>query len=106
MDMTYSLVQMSLVRSEFPSIRRHLTCPLGHFFFTELLLPALLEGAKSSKDSKARVVNTSSVGAYLDTIHWDTFKDGPERRKLGTEALYNQSKLASVTTNPSRVPFL
>ena len=69
---------------------------LGHFFFTELLVPALAAGAKSASDGHARVVNTSSSGAYLiDGIHFDTFRDGPERVKLGPKKLYNQSKLVS-----------
>ena len=56
---------------------------LGHFLFTQLLLPALLEGVKTSPDGHARVVVTSSSVAYLDTIHWDTFRDGKARRRKG-----------------------
>ena len=74
---------------------------VGHFYFTELLIPALVAGAKSSPDQHARVVTTSSSGAYFNTLHWETFKDTPERRKLTTEALYFQSKHVCVTP-PSR----
>ncbi|TFK54331.1 NAD(P)-binding protein [Heliocybe sulcata] len=70
---------------------------LGHFYFTELLMPALLAGATSSSDKKARVVTTSSFGNYLAKgINWDSLKDGPARRKVDTQALYNQSKLGNV----------
>lgn len=68
---------------------------LGHAHFTLSLLPALLEGAKSSADGKARVINTSSLVVYHNTeslIRWETLKDSPERRALGANMLYNQSK--------------
>ena len=68
---------------------------VGHFYFTELLMPALLAGVKTSPDKHARVITTSSSGAYLDIIHFDTFKDGPERKKMSTEALYYQTKHVS-----------
>ncbi|OSC98224.1 NAD(P)-binding protein [Trametes coccinea BRFM310] len=69
---------------------------LGHFYFTELLMPALLAGVESSPDHHTRVVTTSSSGAYLETLHFDTFKDGPARRKKTKEALYYQSKFGNV----------
>ncbi|TBU25108.1 NAD(P)-binding protein [Dichomitus squalens] len=69
---------------------------LGHYYFTVLLLPALLAGVKSSPDHHARVVTTASSGAYLDTLHWETFKDTPERKKLSKENLYFQSKFGNV----------
>ena len=65
---------------------------LGHFYFTKLLMPALIAGVASSPDHHARVITTSSSGAYLNTLHWDTFKDTPQRRKMAREALYYQSK--------------
>ncbi|KAI0772872.1 NAD(P)-binding protein [Trametes elegans] len=69
---------------------------LGHFYLTELLLSALVAGAQSSPDHHARVVTTSSSGAYaLPPLPWDTFKDGPARRKLSTESLYFHSKLGN-----------
>ena len=66
---------------------------VGPFFFAELLMPALLEGVKTSPDQHTRVIATSSSTAYLNTIHWDTFTDGETRRKMGTNLLYAQSKL-------------
>ncbi|TFK84291.1 NAD(P)-binding protein [Polyporus arcularius HHB13444] len=69
---------------------------LGHFYLTELLMPALLAGVVSSPDHHTRVVTTSSSGAYLGHIRWDTLKDSPARRKLRLEQLYYQSKLGNV----------
>ncbi|EKM52469.1 uncharacterized protein PHACADRAFT_260900 [Phanerochaete carnosa HHB-10118-sp] len=67
---------------------------LGHWYFTELLLPALQAGARNSPDGYARVVTTSSSGAHLaKPVDWDTFREHPNRQKLGTQLLYFQSKL-------------
>ena len=65
---------------------------VGHYYFTELLIPALLAGVKSAPDQHARVITTASSGAYFDTLHWDTFKDTPERKKQTKQTLYFQSK--------------
>ena len=70
--------------------------PVGHFYLTKLLMPALIAGKDTSPDHHARVITTSSAASYLDTLHWETFKDGPARRRQTTGALYNQSKLVSV----------
>ena len=77
---------------------------VGHWYLTELLMPALLAGVKTSPDQHARVVTTASSGAYLNTLHWDTFKDTPARRKMSTEALYYQSKHVRVLVHPSCIP--
>ncbi|KAI0642276.1 NAD(P)-binding protein [Trametes meyenii] len=69
---------------------------LGHFYLTKLLMPALLRGAASSPDGRARVVATSSGYAYVGRMRLDTLADGPARRKVSTEDLYNQSKLGDV----------
>ncbi|OBZ71391.1 ATP phosphoribosyltransferase [Grifola frondosa] len=69
---------------------------LGHFFFTELLIPALIAGKETSPDHHTRVITTSSSASYLSTINWDTFRDGPARRKLSPQQLYNQSKFANI----------
>ncbi|KAI0796199.1 NAD(P)-binding protein [Abortiporus biennis] len=69
---------------------------LGHWYFTELLMPALLAGKATSSDGYARVITLSSSGAYIYTLNWDTFKDGPERRKMSTYNLYFQSKFGNV----------
>ena len=65
---------------------------VGPFLFTELLMPALIEGVKTSPDHHARIVVVSSSGAYADVLHWDTFKDTPERLKSSPQTLYYQSK--------------
>ncbi len=65
---------------------------VGHFYFAELLMPALLAGTKTSPDHHARVITTSSSGAYLQTLEYATFRDGPARRDLGSTQLYYQSK--------------
>ncbi|KAG8929605.1 hypothetical protein FRC01_004065 [Tulasnella sp. 417] len=70
---------------------------LGHSHFTLCLLPALLEGTKSSPDGKARVVNTSSnTATFINKIDFDTLRDGPKRQKMGRMDLYSQSKLGNV----------
>ncbi|KAI0754733.1 NAD(P)-binding protein [Daedaleopsis nitida] len=69
---------------------------VGPWYFTELLMPALLAGVQTSPDHHARVVATSSCAAYLDILHFETFKDGPARRKMDLNRLYFQSKLANV----------
>lgn len=66
---------------------------LGHYLFTELLLPALEAGAKSSPDKHSRVMTTSSGGAYIGELKYDTFRDSRARRKAGNHFLYYQSKL-------------
>ena len=67
----------------------------GHWYFAKLLIPALLRGKATSPDQHARIITTCSSVAYFTTLHWDTFKDGPERKKLGTQMLYAQSKFVS-----------
>ncbi|KZT02807.1 NAD(P)-binding protein [Laetiporus sulphureus 93-53] len=69
---------------------------LGHFYFTELLMPALFAGVESSPDHHARVITTASSAAYLYTLNWDTFKGGQARLKMSTENLYSQSKFGNV----------
>ena len=71
---------------------------LGHFFLTELLMPALIEGAKSMPDKHARVVTTSSSGAYFDTLHYDSLREADlaARKKRETHSLYFQSKFVSM----------
>lgn len=69
----------------------------GHYFLTELLLPALLAGVESSPDKKARVVNLSSSAAYLGSLkNFDHFADTTARKNMKTDALYAESKLVSV----------
>ncbi|GJE98571.1 NAD(P)-binding protein [Phanerochaete sordida] len=68
---------------------------VGHWLFTELLVPALAAAAKGAPDGHSRVVTTSSSGAYLEGLHYDTFRDSPKRKKLGKQGLYFQSKLGN-----------
>lgn len=60
-------------------------------------MPALFAGKETSPDGHARIIITSSSGAHLDVIHWGSFKDGPERKKMSTQALYYQSKHVSIS---------
>ncbi|VDB84628.1 unnamed protein product [Peniophora sp. CBMAI 1063] len=67
---------------------------IGHYHFTTLLLPAL--EAASASGEKARVVNTSSSGAYLARdFFYDSAKDGPVRRKHNPTDMYLSSKLGN-----------
>ncbi|THV07125.1 NAD(P)-binding protein [Dendrothele bispora CBS 962.96] len=68
---------------------------LGHYYFTKLLLPTLISTAKSSVPS--RIVTVASTGALMTGgLNFDTFKDTPARKKLGTQGLYIQSKFGSI----------
>lgn len=71
---------------------------IGHFYLTKLLLPELLAGARESPDGKARVINTSSMGhqLFFPQLDFDTFKDGPARKKLDEKKLYGQSKFGNI----------
>jgi len=72
---------------------------LGHFYFTELLIPALYKA--STPELKSRVVNLSSqmgilgVSAFGSGLDFSTFKDSPTRRKLPGYILYSQCKLGN-----------
>ncbi|KAH9840260.1 uncharacterized protein C8Q71DRAFT_702658 [Rhodofomes roseus] len=69
---------------------------IGHFLLTKLLLPALLAGKATSSDRFSRVIWLSSYASYLSTLSYDTFKEGPARRKAGYGMMYFQSKFANV----------
>lgn len=67
----------------------------GHFYFTKLLLPTLLSTAKTS--GPIRIITVASTGALMTGgLKFDTFKDGPSRKKLGNQALYIQSKFGNI----------
>lgn len=68
---------------------------LGHFYFTKLLLPTLISTAKASPEKHVRVVTTSSLLHLFSSLDFNTFKDGPARRRLSPMQLYNQSKYVS-----------
>ncbi|KAJ7312875.1 NAD(P)-binding protein, partial [Mycena albidolilacea] len=68
---------------------------LGHFYLTKLLLPALLAAAASNPGA-GRVVNLTSVIHYIAIdAKYNSFKDGPARRKMHPADLYSQSKWAN-----------
>ncbi|KAJ6512647.1 NAD-binding protein [Mycena sanguinolenta] len=69
---------------------------LGHFYFTTLLLPALI--ATATPGNPARVINTSSFASEMAgaNINYNTLKDGPARKKKSTGFLYAQSKFGNV----------
>ncbi|TFK84293.1 NAD(P)-binding protein [Polyporus arcularius HHB13444] len=69
---------------------------IGHWYLTELLMPALLAGVETSPDHHARVITTSSGGAYFTTLNFDTLTDTPSRKKVTPEMLYYQSKFGNV----------
>ncbi|VDC04241.1 unnamed protein product [Peniophora sp. CBMAI 1063] len=69
---------------------------LGHFYFTQLLMPALLAVNTNVNREKARIVITSASGNYLTTLDMDCFQDSPKRRSKDTMELYLQSKHANV----------
>lgn len=64
----------------------------GHFYFTQLLLPVLKEGARTSNDHVARVINISSQAHVLSSINFDKLTDTPARTKTSPADLYGQSK--------------
>ncbi|KAF9234874.1 hypothetical protein BU15DRAFT_78637 [Melanogaster broomeanus] len=47
-------------------------------------------------DGIARVVNTSSNGHWFGNLKFDTWKDGPARRKQSNFSLYGQSKAGNI----------
>jgi len=68
---------------------------VGPFLFTKLLMPALLAGARSSSDKRARILFTASI-AQSNSIAWDSLTDTPERMKMSPNQRYGQSKFANV----------
>ncbi|KAJ7486350.1 NAD-P-binding protein [Mycena galericulata] len=76
---------------------------IGHFFLTELLLPALTKSYDESK-APARIINTSSVGHQFapgEGIDFVSLKGGPERdawvKKSGDfMKLYGESKIGNI----------
>ncbi|PBK73537.1 NAD(P)-binding protein [Armillaria solidipes] len=70
---------------------------LGVFYFTDLLIPTLTSTFASNPEFKPRIINTASLNhTFVNGLKFDTFKDGPKRRKMSKMALYSQSKFALV----------
>ncbi|KAI9437374.1 NAD(P)-binding protein [Lactarius psammicola] len=71
---------------------------IGHWLFTQLLLPALFAATDvSPSHEKARVVTVSSSVIYITKgLDFDAFADGPERVKYSELELYNKSKFGNV----------
>ncbi|KAJ7100925.1 NAD(P)-binding protein [Mycena belliarum] len=76
---------------------------IGHFFLTELLIPALTRSYEETK-VPARILNTSSIGHELapgDGVDFASLKGGPERdawlKATGDSwKLYGESKMGNV----------
>lgn len=69
---------------------------LGHYYFTKLLLPILTLTAKATPEGKVRVVNVASCAHLFGGLDFNTFKDGPARKRCSRGTLYNQSKFGNV----------
>ena len=54
---------------------------VGHFYFTTLVMPALLMAVAASPDATVRVVNTSSNAHWFGGLDYNTFKDSCQKKK-------------------------
>ena len=72
---------------------------IGHWLFTQLLLPALFAATDASPShEKARIVTLSSSANYLtDCLDFDAFVDSPARTKYDADELYCKSKFVRRT---------
>ncbi|KAH6912194.1 hypothetical protein BKA70DRAFT_1266944 [Coprinopsis sp. MPI-PUGE-AT-0042] len=69
---------------------------LGHFYLTKLLVPTLTSTAKAT-GTKTRVVHTSSSASNMTSkLDFNSFKDGPARKKHTSWNLYAQSKIGNI----------
>ncbi|KAJ6553017.1 NAD-P-binding protein, partial [Mycena capillaripes] len=74
------------------------TNALGHFFLTELLLPALT-ASHTHWSVPARIINTTSTGHTVcpkREVFFDAVKAGPARDTLIKKTLYGGSKLGNI----------
>ncbi|KAG2146149.1 NAD(P)-binding protein [Suillus bovinus] len=69
---------------------------LGHFYFTKIIMLALLAGAAQSPDGTARIVNTASNAHWFGRLDYDTFKDSSARKQKSAMSLYGQSKMGNI----------
>ena len=81
----FQIVQLNAVLAVGCSVSYSILC-LGHFYFTMLLLPNLLATAKISPDGNVRIVKISFMGhMFCSGIDFNTFKEGPVRKKKGLQ---------------------
>ena len=81
----FQIVQLNAVLAVGCSVSYSILC-LGHFYFTIVLLPTLLATAKISPDSNVRIVKISFMGhMFCGGIDFNTFKEGPVRKKKGLQ---------------------
>ncbi|KAI5115497.1 hypothetical protein M0805_000110, partial [Coniferiporia weirii] len=75
---------------------------LGHFYFTQLLLPTLIETARTVPEKHVRIITTASIAQWLHRnsgFTWDTLKGhSAARTKYGKDMLYAQSKYGNIVT--------
>ncbi|KAI9443887.1 NAD(P)-binding protein [Lactarius indigo] len=71
---------------------------IGHWLFTQLLLPALFAATDASPShEKARIVTVSSSANYLTTgLDFSAMVDSPERKQYSGVELYNKSKFGNI----------
>ncbi|KAF8313609.1 NAD(P)-binding protein [Clavulina sp. PMI_390] len=76
---------------------------LGHYYLTQLLIPTLLASVKTSSDNHVRIVNVSSNSHWSapteklgGPILYETLVEGQLRTKMGSQALYSQSKAGTI----------
>ncbi|KAH9053026.1 hypothetical protein EDB87DRAFT_319123 [Lactarius vividus] len=74
---------------------------IGHWLFTQLLLPALYAATDASPShEKARVVTVSSSANYLTNgLDFYAIADGPERAQYSEYELYNKSKFGNIVVS-------
>lgn len=99
--MTFNSAPMSSVRIILSSKKLEHDGALsstGHYYFTVLLLPTLLETAKRSDPGTVRVITTSSSMSYIynkSDVVYATMRDFEARKKMGSGMLYAQSKFGN-----------
>ncbi|KAI9434784.1 NAD(P)-binding protein [Lactarius indigo] len=71
---------------------------IGHWLFTQLLLPALFAATDASPShEKARIVTVSSSANYLTTgLDFSAMVDSLERKQYSGVELYNKSKFGNI----------
>lgn len=103
MAMIYNSERIASVRAIYTASQTITYKEIGHFYFTKLLLPTLIHTSQSTADSKekARVITTSSSTHMFHgpSINFETLRESPEREKLGSKWLYQQSKYVRMSSS-------